>query len=174
MLHQFIKQTIEKQLAKKINWVITNNKNGERPLHNKKIAFKVQPIQLTISIKFTDEIIVTINDLENTDLYVETNVKTIKKMHHEFDITQLIKDEEIKLTGDAMLLQELASWQKELDVDWLEPLESRIGATLTYQIQQIATNIISLLINLKKTKQSQWDNFMKYEFNYQNKTKNTD
>lgn len=80
---------------------------------------------------------------EHSDCFINTSIKTLKELKAEQQITELIKQEKLDLTGDIKVAQQFASVAENLDIDWQSELANHIGDIPTHKLMQLGKRISS-------------------------------
>ena len=70
---------------------------------------------------------------EAVDCLIELNLETLPKIKDSSQLTQLIQQKQLNLTGDIYVAQTFSALLKDLDVDWEEQLSRYTGDVVAHQ-----------------------------------------
>jgi len=79
--------------------------------------------------------------IDRADCTVNTSIKTLQKLKAEQQITELIKQGKLDLTGDIKVAQQFASLAENLDIDWQSELANHIGDVPTHKLLQLSKKV---------------------------------
>lgn len=71
---------------------------------------------------------------EDNDCAIKTSLSALKELKDPNQITKLIKEEELSLTGDLLVAQQFSQLLKETDIDWEEHLSEYLGDGLAHKV----------------------------------------
>ncbi|PHR85289.1 MAG: hypothetical protein COA59_02720 [Colwellia sp.] len=71
---------------------------------------------------------------ECADCTIKTSMSTLQELKAEQQITELIKQDKLDLTGDIKIAQQFASLVENLDIDWQSELAKHIGDIPTHKL----------------------------------------
>jgi ubiquinone biosynthesis protein UbiJ len=71
---------------------------------------------------------------DNNDCAIKTSLAALKELKDPNQITRLIKQEELSLSGDLQVAQQFSQLLKETDIDWEEHLSEYIGDGLAHKV----------------------------------------
>jgi ubiquinone biosynthesis protein UbiJ len=78
---------------------------------------------------------------ESTDCTIKTSLSTLRELKAEQQITELIKQNKLDLTGEIKVAQQFASLAENLDIDWHSELASHIGDIPTHKLMQLSKRV---------------------------------
>jgi len=78
---------------------------------------------------------------EHADCTINTSLKTLRELKAEQQLTDLIKQDKLDLSGDIKIAQQFAHIVQQLDIDWQSELAHHIGDIPTHKLVQLAKNI---------------------------------
>lgn len=78
---------------------------------------------------------------ERSDCTIKTSISTLQELKAEQQITELIKQDKLDLTGDAKVAQQFANIAENLDIDWQSELASHIGDVPTHKLIQLSKRV---------------------------------
>jgi len=99
------------------------------------------PLSFTVcnAIKNPQVMVTTLT--EHTDCTIKTSINTLRELKAEQQITALIKQNKLDLTGDIKVAQQFASVAENLDIDWQSELANHIGDIPTHKLMQLGKRV---------------------------------
>lgn len=110
-------------------------------LEQKSLAVSLAELNAVICLTVSQrKLLVTSPSLDTTtaDCIITTSISTLVKLKNEQQLTQLIKSEQLDLSGDIKVAQLYAALFESLHIDWPSELEKHIGDIATYKLVQLA------------------------------------
>jgi ubiquinone biosynthesis protein UbiJ len=142
-----ISQTLTSALEIAINKILalsTANVSLEK-LTQKTITLELTelgfPLSFTVCNTAENQNIVVTTLTEHTDCAINTSISTLRELKAEQQITELIKQEKLDVTGDIKVAQQFASVAENLDIDWQSELASHIGDVPTHKLLQLGKRV---------------------------------
>ena len=142
-----ISQTLTSALEIAINKILalsTANVSLEK-LAQKTITLELTelgfPLSFTACNTSEDQNIVVTTLTEHSDCTIKTSISTLRELKAEQQITELIKQEKLDVTGDIKVAQQFASIAENLDIDWQSELASHIGDVPTHKLLQLGKRV---------------------------------
>jgi len=103
--------------------------------------------ELTFPLSFTvcdttDNAQIMVTTLtESTDCTIKTSLSTLRELKAEQQVTELIKQNKLDLTGEIKVAQQFASLAENLDIDWHSELAKHIGDIPTHKLMQLSKRV---------------------------------
>lgn len=88
---------------------------------------------------------------ECADCTINTSIKTLQELQAKKQLTELIKQDKLDVTGDIKVAQKFATMAQNLDIDWQSELANHIGDIATHKLMQLGKKI-SAKLNFATTK----------------------
>lgn len=76
---------------------------------------------------------------------VKTNLFSLNQLRDPSQLTRLIREEALDITGDLQQLQKFSQFFQQLQPDWAEHLSGYVGDAMAFQISTSLTQLFSLL-----------------------------
>jgi ubiquinone biosynthesis protein UbiJ len=95
------------------------------------------PITLTVS---SNKILVS-GLTERADCTVKTSISTLQVLKAEQQLTELIKQDKLDLTGDIKIAQQFMHLAENLNIDWQSELAAHIGDMPTHKLVQLGKKV---------------------------------
>ncbi len=147
MIPQTLAATLEVIINKALALSTTNT--SLEKLTQKTLTLKLA--ELGFSLSFTvcnasqkPQIMVTALT-ERADCTIKTSIKTLQAIKAEQQITELIKQDKLELTGDIKVAQQFASLAENIEIDWQSELANHIGDIPTHKLMQLGKKISAKL-----------------------------
>ena len=99
------------------------------------------PLSFTVCNTTENSHIMVTTLTESTDCAIKTSISTLRELKAEQQITELIKQDKLDLTGDVKVAQQFASLAENLDIDWYSELASHIGDIPTHKLMQLGKRV---------------------------------
>jgi ubiquinone biosynthesis protein UbiJ len=143
MMPQALASTLEIVMNKTLA-LNTANASLEK-LTQKTLTLKLEelgfPLSFTVcSLTENPRIMVTALT-ECADCTINTSISTLRELKAEQQITELIKQDKLDLTGDIKVAQQFASLAENLNIDWQSELASHIGDIPTHKLMQLSKRV---------------------------------
>ena len=111
-------------------------------LEQKSFGIALEELKATLCFILCDKkILVTSPDNEEFDCKISTSISTIAQLKNTQELTQLIKDNKLDISGDVKIAQHYASLFESLNIDWQSELEKHIGDIATYKLVQLTKHV---------------------------------
>lgn len=106
----------------------------QRQLHGK--VFRIQLTQLSwpIYLIFAKEIQVLSRYEGDVDVSLHADATTLYRVSEGANLTELIKQDKLKLEGDLNLLQSFSQYLRSIEFDFAEPISSYLGDGPTHKL----------------------------------------
>ncbi len=106
-----------------------------QPLVGKRLLVEVKEAKVPLTFVVGEKRINVLSRKdEDNDCAIKTSLSALKELKDPNQITRLIKDEELSLTGDLQLAQQFSQLLKETDIDWEEHLSEYLGDGLAHKV----------------------------------------
>lgn len=132
-----------------VNKAISMDANGEKAikkLTDKSITLVLE--ELSTALMFTvsnGKVLVLSPPLSETidedECVIKTSIRTLIQLKNEQQLTQLIKEDKLDISGDIKNAQHFASFAESLDIDWQSELDKHFTDIGSYKITEIAKGI---------------------------------
>ena len=142
-----ISQTLTSALEIAINKILTlNTANASlEKLAQKTLTLELAelgfPLSFTACNTTEHQNIVVTTLTEHSDCTIKTSIGTLRELKAEQQITELIKQEKLDLTGDIKVAQQFASFAENIDIDWQSELANHIGDVPTHKLLQLSKRV---------------------------------
>jgi len=78
---------------------------------------------------------------EHSDCSIQTSLNTLKKIKEEQSLTELIKKDELNVTGDIKIAQQFANIAQSLEIDWQTELAKHLGDVPMHKLLHFCNKI---------------------------------
>ncbi|WP_114327675.1 ubiquinone biosynthesis accessory factor UbiJ [Candidatus Colwellia aromaticivorans] len=99
------------------------------------------PLSFTVCNAIENPQIVVTTLTEGVDCTIKTSLSTLRELKAEQQITELIKQNKLDLTGDVKVAQQFANVAENLDIDWQSELANQIGDIPTHKLMQLGKRV---------------------------------
>jgi ubiquinone biosynthesis protein UbiJ len=117
------------------------------------------PITLTVS---SNKILVS-SLTERADCTVKTSISTLQVLKAEQQLTELIKQDKLALTGDIKIAQQFMHLAENLNIDWQSELAAHIGDMPTHKLVQLGKKVSDKLQFASKQIQADASEYLVHE-----------
>jgi ubiquinone biosynthesis protein UbiJ len=104
----------------------------------------------TVNTSASKTLIIVRSGTEFSDCTINTSINTLNKLKAHKSLTQLIKQDELDITGDIKIAQQFANIAQSLEIDWQTELAKYLGDVPTYKLLQFGNKITKSLIGKGK------------------------
>jgi len=161
-----LKQALSLALEKIINQALKLNINKSvelKPVNEKCLTIILDELNFPLSFSvFQQQILVTSSD-EHSDCCIISSLKTLKELQQNQQLTELIKQDKLDITGDIKIAQHFANIAQNLTIDWQSELAKYIGDVATYKLTRVAKNLANKFSFLKAQVQSDSSEYIVHE-----------
>ncbi|WP_440875136.1 ubiquinone biosynthesis accessory factor UbiJ [Thalassotalea sp. PLHSN55] len=149
MYQQLLCAAIEKIIATALD---LNQRGSEQlgALEQKTLALSLAELGFVLKFTVNNEHIMVTSVIdpisgELADCHISTSVKTVIELKKEQQLTELIKEDKLSLTGDIKIAQQFARIGETLNIDWRSELAKHIGDIPTYQLERFGQFVFNKL-----------------------------
>ena len=115
--------------------------NKLHSLHGKVLCIQLTQLRWPLYLLFAKEIQVFSHYEGDVTTQVTADLTTLYKLTEGANLTELIKQDQLKLEGDLNLLQTFSHFMQQLEFDFAEPLSRYIGDAPTHILSQGAKQL---------------------------------
>ncbi len=101
------------------------------------------PLSFTVTsgIDANDKALFVTSLTERADCSINTSIKTLRELQANQQLTELIKQDKLDVTGDIKVAQQFATLAQNLDIDWQTELAAYIGDVPTHKLMQLGKKV---------------------------------
>jgi ubiquinone biosynthesis protein UbiJ len=135
-------------LERLVNKALALNLQGTQgldKLEQKTLSIHLQEIGFPLSFTVSAQTVLINTLIEHTDCTINTSVNTLLLLKKEQQLTELIKQDKLDISGDIKVAQTFAHIAETLNIDWQSELAKHIGDIPTYKLTQTGKSIGSKL-----------------------------
>jgi ubiquinone biosynthesis protein UbiJ len=145
MISQMLASTLEVVINKAL--ALSSADSSLEKLNQKTLTLILEelgyPLSFTVCNVTTPAQIIVTALTERADCTISTSINTLRELKAEQQITELIKQNKLDLTGDVKVAQQFASLAENIDIDWQSELANYIGDIPTYKLTQLGQKLSS-------------------------------
>lgn len=142
-----LQQILTSSLALLINKVLSLNTEplDLKRLEEKTLTIILSELNFPISFTISHNKVLVYGLTESADCTVKTSIKTLQQLKAEQQLTELIKQNKLDLTGDMKVAQQFMQLAENLNIDWQSELANHIGDIPTHKLMQLGKHVSSKL-----------------------------
>ena len=143
MLAQILSSSLELIINKALalnSYAVDLNK-----LEQKTLTIALTELGFPLSFSVNSNAIIVSNLTERADCTIHTSVSTLRALKVEQQLTDLIKQGKLDLTGDIKVAQQFSVFAENLDIDWQSELAKHIGDVPTHKLVSFGNNMANKL-----------------------------
>jgi len=126
------------------------------PLRNKAFKLTLQEYRQPLYFFFNQQRVEILSQYEGPlDVELTVAASALAQLQNNGAITELIKSEQLVISGDIKLLQQFAELLTQLDIDWAEHLSHYTGDVIAYHSVETLNKIGTKLSTLKSAAHEQ-------------------
>ena len=103
------------------------------------------PISLTVNAVSSPAVVIVRSQTDNSDCTINTSISTLRKLKANQSLTQLIKQDELDVTGDIKIAQQFANITQSLAIDWQSELAKHLGDVPTHKLLHFGNKVTKSL-----------------------------
>ena len=113
-----------------------------KKLEQKTLTLILAELNFPISLSVNNATILVSGLTERTDCTIKTSIKTLQELKTKQQLTELIKQDKLDLSGDIKVAQQFASLAENLDIDWQSELATHIGDVPTHKLMLLGKKVV--------------------------------
>ncbi|OUR91691.1 hypothetical protein A9Q81_17680, partial [Gammaproteobacteria bacterium 42_54_T18] len=134
MLQQAFSSSIELLINKVLS--LNTSKIDLKKLEQKTLTIILSEVNFPISLSVNNNKVIVSGLTERADCTVNTSIKTLQELKAQQQLTELIKQNKLDLTGDIKVAQQFTNLAESLNIDWQSELAAHIGDMPTHKLMQ--------------------------------------
>lgn len=139
MLQQAFTSSVELLINKVLS--LNTSKVDLKKLEQKTLTVILSELSFPISLSVDNNKVIVSGLTERADCTINTSIKTLQELKAEQQLTELIKQDKLDLTGDIKVAQQFANLAENLNIDWQSELATHIGDVPTHKLAQLGKQI---------------------------------
>jgi len=139
MLQQAFTSSLELLINKTLSLNISNVELTK--LEQKTLTVILSELNFPISFSVNNANVLVSGLTERADCTIKTSINTLQELKAEQQLTELIKQNRLDLSGDIKVAQQFASLAENLDIDWQSELANHIGDVPTHKLVQLGKKV---------------------------------
>lgn len=158
MYQQALCLILEKTLNKALS-LNTHGLSALTPLAQKTLTVTLAEFAFPLSFSVDQQQLLVTTLTERSDCQLTSSLSTLVELKKEQQLTELIKQGKLDITGDIKVAQQFASLFENLSIDWQSELAEHIGDIPTYKLSQFSLwlkNKISFAAQQIQADASEW------------------
>lgn len=137
----FMYQQILCSLIEKIANGVVNKAEIDRSvlasLEQKTLSLELRELGFPICCSVNEQRFVITGVVERSDCTISTDIKSLKLLQKEQQLTELIRQEQLDIKGDIKVAQQFAQLAESFNFDWGKELSNHIGDVPAYKVEQL-------------------------------------
>jgi len=121
------------------------------------------PLCFTVDNTSSPSGVIVSSNHECSDCTINTSINTLKKLKANVSLTQLIKKDELDVSGDIKIAQQFANIAQSLEIDWQTELAKHLGDVPTHKLLQFGNKITKSLIATGKQLEADISEYIVHE-----------
>jgi len=108
------------------------------PLEQKTLTVQLAELAFPLSFSVDQQQILVTSLTERSDCQLTSSIASLIALQKEQQITELIKQDKLELSGDIKVAQQFSALFENLAIDWQSELAVHIGDIPTYKLSQFS------------------------------------
>ncbi|PKG85132.1 hypothetical protein CXF85_05865 [Colwellia sp. 75C3] len=117
----------------------------------------------TVNTSASKTVVIVRSRSEFSDCTINTSLNTLNKLKANQSLTQLIKQDELDVTGDIKIAQQFANIAQSLEIDWQTELAKHLGDVPTHKLLQFGNKITKSLVGKGKQLEADIGEYLVHE-----------
>jgi ubiquinone biosynthesis protein UbiJ len=117
----------------------------------------------TVNTSASKTVVIARSRTEFSDCTINTSFNTLNKLKANQSLTQLIKQDELDVTGDIKIAQQFANIAQSLEIDWQTELAKHLGDVPTHKLVQFGNKITKSLVGKGKQLEADIGEYLVHE-----------
>jgi ubiquinone biosynthesis protein UbiJ len=117
----------------------------------------------TVNTSARKTVVIVRSRTEFSDCTINTSINTLNKLKANQSLTQLIKQDELDVTGDIKIAQQFANIAQSLEIDWQTELAKHIGDVPTHKLLQFGNKMTKSLVGKGKQLEADIGEYLVHE-----------
>jgi ubiquinone biosynthesis protein UbiJ len=139
MLQQALTSSLELLINKALSLNISHI--DLKKLDQKTLTIILSELNFPISLSIDNSEVVVSGLTERADCTISTSIKTLQELKAKQQLTELIKQDKLDLTGDIKVAQQFSSLAENINIDWQSELAAHIGDIPTHKLMLLGKNV---------------------------------
>ena len=139
MFQQAFTSSVELLINKVLS--LNTSKIDLKKLEQKTLTIILSEFNFPISFSVDNNKVIVSGLTERADCTVNTSIKTLQELKAEQQLTELIKQDKLDLTGDIKVAQQFTNLAESLNIDWQSELAAHIGDMPTHKLMQLGKKV---------------------------------
>lgn len=139
MLQQVLTSSVELLINKVLS--LNTRKIDLKKLEQKTLTIILSELNFPISVSVNNNNVIVSGLTERADCTVNTSIKTLQELKAKQQLTELIKQNKLDLTGDISVAQQFSHLAQSLNIDWQSELAAHIGDMPTHKLMQLGKQV---------------------------------
>ena len=139
MFQQAFTSSVELLINKVLS--LNTSKIDLKKLEQKTLTIILSELNFPISLSVNNNKVLVSGLTERADCTVNTSIKTLQELKAEQQLTELIKQDKLDLTGDIKVAQQFTNLAESLNIDWQSELAAHIGDMPTHKLMQLGKKV---------------------------------
>lgn len=132
-------------------------------LQEKTLAVSLSELPFSLSFTVSQDKVLCNTFTNDCDCLITTSIATLRKLKAEQQLTQLIKDNKLDVSGDIKVAQQFALLIEGIEIDWQSELASHIGDIPTHKLSTLSNKITKKVKSTGKAIQADVAEYVVYE-----------
>lgn len=131
-----------------INQALAFNIHGTKalvPLEQKTLTLELNELgfPLSFTVNASKILVTTLEDTDEEDAscIIKTSIATLRELRREQQLTELIKQDKLDISGNIKIAQQFAAIAETLEIDWQSEIEKHIGDVATYKLGRLSNAV---------------------------------
>ncbi len=137
--------------------------NSLESLEQQTLALELAELSFPLSFTANDDKILVRSLTEHSDCTITTSLKVLRQLKAEKELTSLIKQGELDVSGDIKVAQRFAALVENLNIDWQSELAKHIGDVPTHKLTQFGKKITKKISSVGQKIQADTSEYIVHE-----------
>lgn len=161
MLPQVLTGLLERAANKALS--LSGSQDSLSELEQKTLILLLSELSFPLSFTIADKKIICSTQTETSDCQITTSLASLRQLKAEQQITTLIKQDKLDVSGDIKIAQQFASVIDSLNIDWQSELAKHIGDIPTHKLSQFGNKVSGKFAKISASMQADISEYLVHE-----------
>ncbi len=142
---------------------LNSTDNTLESLEQQTLSLELAELSFPLSFTVNADKVLVRSSTEHSDCTITTSLRVLRQLKAEQELTSLIKQGELDVSGDIKVAQKFAALVENLNIDWQSELAKHIGDVPTHKLTQFGKKITKKISSVGQKIQADTSEYIVHE-----------